>query len=131
MSIQKNICSGQGSALYAENYSVQISHSRFADNGLLDNESDAAVIEAYQSWLEVEHSEIVGTAAPGDSQAIRVTNGGFAIHDNSFIGNHATYASGLTVDTNKLPSRLVNNVWLNNQPGRGMARWCCSAMNCP
>ena len=118
-SIQKNICSGQGAALYAENYSVQISNSRFVDNGLIDNEGYTAVIATYQSWLELDHSEVAGAAAPGDSRAVMVTNGGFAIHDNSFIANHAAFASGLNVDTNKLPSRLVNNVWLNNQPGAG------------
>ncbi|MFN8490692.1 MAG: choice-of-anchor Q domain-containing protein [Caldilineaceae bacterium] len=117
VTIQKNICSWQGAALSAQNYSVQISNSRFVDNGLIDNESDTAVIDVYQSWLELDHSEVIGTAAPGDSRAVKVTNGGFAIHDNSFIANHAAYASGLNIDTNKLPSRLVNNIWLNNQPG--------------
>ncbi len=117
VSIQKNICSGQGSALYAENYTVEISHSRFEDNGLMDNDGRTAVVDTYQSWLAINHSQFVGTGAPGDSNAILVTNGGFDIRNSTFVGNHAPFASGINVDVNKLPSRLVNNVWLNNQPG--------------
>lgn len=117
VTIKDNLCSGQGAALYAENYAVYIRTSHFENNGLIDNDSRTAVIDSFESWLEVDQSTFIGTAAPGNSSAIIVTSGGFDIHDSTFVGHHASQASGLYVNANKLSSRLANNLWLDNQPG--------------
>ena len=114
VTVKDNVCGGQGAALYAENYTVEIRNSRFENNGLINNDSQTAVVDTWRSWLAVEQSEFIGTAAWGSSTAIKVTNGGFDIRASLFAGNKGR---ALQINTNKLPSYLVNNLWFNTQPG--------------